>query len=290
MTVLLQQRRPLGSTRAHLDHLCLESRSPRNLADFYAVNLGYAITAIDDYTFSGVAAGRRLLFTRGEDRKLAYAVFAMESAVELERLRLGLDASGIRTEPFSNPFAKAGAFGVRSPDGDLFVFGETSPVEPISTPGSVVPPARLQHIVMASTNAARVASFFSDVLGFTLSDTVVDDVGGVRTAFLRSSDEHHSFAVFQAPENRLDHHCYETSDWSSIRDWADQFARERVIVQWGPGRHGPGNNLFLFVHDVDGNWVEISAELEVVDHDRSAGIWPHEERTANYWGKGLLRS
>ena len=61
-------------------------------------------------------------------------------------------------------------------------------------------------------------------------------------------------------------------------------------MKWGPGRHGPGNNLFLFVHDPDGNWVELSAELEVVAPDRPTGTWPHEERTLNSWGSAPLRS
>jgi catechol 2,3-dioxygenase-like lactoylglutathione lyase family enzyme len=127
-------------------------------------------------------------------------------------------------------------------------------------------------------------------LGFTLSDIVVDGGGGIRTVFLRSSQEHHSFAVFQASENRFDHHCYEVGDWNDIRDWADHMAAARIPLKWGPGRHGPGNNLFMFVHDIDGNWIELSAELEIVAHDRPAGTWPHEERTLNSWGQGMLRS
>ena len=30
----------------------------------------------------------------------------------------------------------------------------------------------------------------------------------------------------------------------------------------GTGRHGPGNNLFLFFDDLDGNHIELSAEME----------------------------
>jgi catechol 2,3-dioxygenase len=60
-------------------------------------------------------------------------------------------------------------------------------------------------------------------------------------------------------------------------------------LMWGPGRHGPGNNLFIFIEDPDGNWIEVSAELEVV-HDRPAVDWPHERRTLNLWGPAILRS
>jgi hypothetical protein len=52
----------------------------------------------------------------------------------------------------------------------------------------------------------------------------------------------------------------------------------------------PGNDLFIFINDCDGDWVEISAEIERVEPDREAGIWPHEERTLNSWGRAPLRS
>ena len=75
-----------------------------------------------------------------------------------------------------------------------------------------------------------------------------------------------------------------------IRDWADHFARHGIKLAWGPGRHGPGNNLFVMIHDPDGNLIEISAELEVITGDRPAGIWPHEESTFNRWGSAALRT
>ena len=176
------------------------------------------------------------------------------------------------------------------PDGNCLRFGVARGVPDSHFLDVSDRPARLQHVVFASINVERLLSFFIDVIGFTLSDRVEASDGSLRTAFVRCSHEHHSLAVFAANENRLDHHCYEASDWLLIRDWADHFAKRRIPLKWGPGRHGPGDNLFLFVHDPDGNWLEISADLEHVADDRPVGIWPHEEYTLNTWGIGLLRS
>src|SRR5262249_20939028 len=158
-----------------------------------------------------------------------------------------------------------GAIAVRDPDRNRLVFGLRRAAEPMA---AQAPPARLQHVVLASPDAARLADFYATVAGFVVSDRVLDSAGGLRAAFLRSDHEHHSLAMFQAPESRLDHHCYEAGEWGFIRDWADRFAERDVPLAWGPGRHGPGNNLFLFIHDPDGNWVEVSAELETVPADR----------------------
>ena len=117
-----------------------------------------------------------------------------------------------------------------------------------------------------------MVEFYTSIVGLRESDRVNDDEEQMRTSFMRTDSEHHSFAVFQTTECRFDHHCYEVTDWNAIRDWGDRFAELRTPIKWGPGRHGPGNNLFLFIHDPDGNWVEFSAELMVVpDTNPSVG-------------------
>lgn len=281
-------RRPV--LRAALHHLALGSPAPQTLAAFYERSMGLILERMDD-GWLGRAQDRRLLFQPGTPKSLNFAAFAVADGAELDLLRSRLLAQGDRIEQSPTTLFRDDAICVRDPDGNRFVFG--LPVaEEYRAPyqGLSALPARLQHVVLASRQAARLASFFQVSLGFALSDDVVDSAGQTRTSFFRCSDEHHSLAVFQAPEDRLDHHCYESGDWGLIRDWGDHLASQRIPLVWGPGRHGPGNNLFAFHHDADGNWVELSAELERVGPDRSPGVWPHEERTLNLWGQGLLRS
>jgi catechol 2,3-dioxygenase-like lactoylglutathione lyase family enzyme len=273
--------------QASLDHLCLGSPAPEELARFYARALGLSLTSTDGGWW-GEGPQRRLHFVVGAKKSLGYAAYRVASAESLDALRQRLFEAGATILPSPSPRFPRGLC-VRDPDGNHLVFDFAPETEAVSGPGQVRS-AHLQHFVVASRNAPQISSFFQHVLGFQLSDNVVDEHGAVRTSFLRCSEEHHSFAVFQAPENRLDHHCYEANDWNAIRDWGDSMAGERIPIVWGPGRHGPGNNLFLFIHDSDGNWVEISAELEHVATDRPAGVWPHEERTLNTWGRGFLRS
>ena len=45
----------------------------------------------------------------------------------------------------------------------------------------------------------------------------------------------------------------------------------------------------IFIEDIDGNWIEVSAELETV-HGRPVKNWPQTERTLNLWGKAIMRS
>ena len=279
--------RPADTLLARLDHLEIGCADPAVTADFYARAMGYTLTQHAQGILAQ-APDRRLVFVPGSPKTLVSAGFALPDLEELASLRERLEQAGWASSDGPTLLFRD-AVTVHDPDGNRLVFG--LPHETVPSAGADrTPPARLQHVVVASRAPAQIVRFFIDVLGFTLSDDVLDDEGGVRTSFLRCSEEHHSFAVFLAPENRLDHHCYETADWNAIRDWGDHMAAEHVRIQWGPGRHGPGNNLFIFVHDPDDNWVEISAELEVVGHDRPSGQWPHEQRTLNSWGQGMLRS
>lgn len=272
---------------ASLHYIAIGSPDPAALAAWHASVMGLTLTE----TPSGILGrgpGRNLFFKNGKPNTLACAGYAVESEERLDRLVSSLQKQSWPVERLTdNPLFRPGAISIRDPDENEIHFGLAADNDKPGRTGLV---ARLQHVVVASRQAQRLSEFYQNVLCFTLSDNVVTDTGEIKTAFLRCGPEHHSFAVFQASSDRFDHHCYEAGDWSLIRDWGDHFSGLNVKVEWGPGRHGPGNNLFMFVHDRDGNWLEISAELEIVTDVRPVGSWPESERTLNLWGKGHLRT
>ncbi len=195
--------------------------------------------------------------------------------------------AGAAIEPSPTPLFAEGAFAVVDPDGNRIALGTS--IGGREAPAGRVLPARLQHLVFGSEQVQRVADFYQQALGFTVSDRVFDTGGRLTNCFFRADrGDHHVLAIFPAGEKKLDHHCYESIDWGSIRDWSDRLAGRGIPIAWGPGRHGPGANLFIMVRDPDGNWIEISAELEQVEADRPAGIWENGPQVANRWGQPRL--
>lgn len=271
---------------ARLNHLRIASPDPQHMAEFARVSLQMEVEQCGEQWLCR-APGRVLAYERGPAKTLLEAGYALHSEADLDVLKRRLAGASVAMEQAVNPLLGGAAISFRDPDGNRFSFGMAA-ANPASGPSTLA--ARLQHVVLASTDATRVAAFFSEIVGMEVSDRVLDDAGELRTAFLRTDEEHHSFAVFQASKPGLDHCSFETPDWNSIRDWADHFSAQRIPIQWGPGRHGPGNNLFIFVHDPDDNWLEFSADLEVIRPGRSARVWPQEERSLNLWGKAYLRS
>ncbi len=274
---------PLWPARLH--HLHLTTEQPAGLLDFYRAVLGNETRELSDGTWLVAGAERRLLVGPGPANRLGYAGFALDEAARLEALRDYLSAKGLDLRPSPSPLFSDGAFALSDPDGNTLAFG--TPAEAAS--GGDEPPGRLQHVVVASDNVEAVSDFYQKVLGFVLSDTVLDDEG-VTASFLRSDEEHHSFAVFRAPGKRLDHFAFETTCWNDIHDWADRLGSMRIALGWGPGRHGPGNNLFFMINDPDGNALEFSAEIEHMPRQRPAREWPHEAHTLNLWGEAWMRS
>lgn len=286
---------PIAPLRGRLWYLQLGSADPERLARFYSQVFGMTARQIGSGWMCR-GTNRCLVFSNGVSNTLLSAGYAAADAAVLHGLAARVATSNAEITEIDADLFEPGAVAFRDPDGNRIVYGiasrDTSPhaAQPSAIAQAGPPQARLQHVVVGSTDIARMVKFYTSVVGLRASDEVHDTEGAMRTCFMRSDDEHHSFAVFKTPRNRLDHHCYELPDWNSIRDWGDHLAALRIPVVWGPGRHGPGNNLFMFFHDPDGNWLELSAELEVVPADRPMGVWPHEERTLNSWGRGHLRS
>ena len=270
---------------AYLHHVNLRSPEPERLARFYSKTMDMPeCRKVDGLWFAG-ASGRRVLFSEGEARTLGHAGFACRDAEGLGAIRQQAQAAGLATHPFETSLFAQGAFSVQDPDGNEIAFG-------LAAAGDL-PAARLrgplQHLTLATRDVYAIENFYCDKLGFAVSDHVVNDSGKVMTSFMRSNHEHHTLACFLQDRSGIDHHSYETGEWIGIRDWSDHFADRHIQLMWGPGRHGPGNNLFIFIVDPDGGWIEVSAELEVM-HDRPVKSWRHEERTLNLWGKAILRA
>ena len=262
----------------------LESDDPSNLANFYCEALHMTQT-IQGSLIVGEGPGRKLLIGSGSSRKLGFGAYGFDSDASLTQLRRSLESAGTILDASPSPLFSDHAFSLMDPDDNRLVFGRFRAL----SNGSEMP-ARLQHLVVATDEMSPMLDFYTGQLGFSITDRVEDEVGDLRACFLNSDGEHHSFALFKANEKRLDHHAYEAGEWELIRDWADHLADLDVKIVWGPGRHGPGNHLFFMINDPDGNWVEISAELEQLTLERQVRIWPHGEKALNLWGPGYLRS
>lgn len=277
---------------ARLDHIQLLSPAPEQLAYFYQDVLGMGAEQIASDVWLCQGPQRRLLIGRKRSRILGFGAFRCTDSDDLATLRARLLAHGVSLASSPSPLFADEAFSFSDPDGNCIVFGVAGHPKPDDDSVKGTPlPARLQHLTVSSRNAEALVHFYRDIVGLVVSDTMLDETK-VSACWLRTPDdnEHHSFAIFRAEQDELDHYSYELDDWNGIRDWADHFAKKGLKLFWGPGCHGPGNNLFIFVLDPDGTKIELSAELEAMGKGRPVGTWRHEPDTLNQWGPSFMRS
>jgi catechol 2,3-dioxygenase-like lactoylglutathione lyase family enzyme len=270
---------------AYLHHLCFESPNPEKLSDFYGKIMQMKPQSIGANAWLCSGKNRQILIKEGMKNRLEFAAFSCRDEGGLNLLKERVKEEGIEVINLQPDLFQNDAISIVDQDGHNISFGLSKP----NMNAESVLNGPLQHLTFSTLNVEKFVDFYVGKLGFCISDRVLHSNGNLATCFVRSNHEHHTLACFKSDRIGVDHHSYEAGEWNAIRDWCDHFASMNIELMWGPGRHGPGNNLFVFVEDPDGNWIEISAELEVI-HDRPSKDWPQEERTLNLWGKAILRS
>jgi catechol-2,3-dioxygenase len=151
-------------------------------------------------------------------------------------------------------------FAVKSPEGHLLTIS-SDVAQSADRQAEVSAPTRLSHIVLNSYRYNEELSFFRDVLGFSLSDTVpIMD-------FLRCSRDHHSVALARANGASLNHVAYDMNDIDSLMRGSGRMKSKGFEIEWGVGRHGPGDNVFSYFVEPNGFVVEYTTGMLQVDND-----------------------
>mgnify|MGYP001226243304 CR=1 FL=1 len=272
------------NSNAYLHHIAFYSTRPLQLAKFYENTLSIKKKRIPGgWLLSG--SRRRVLIFSDKKNSLAFAGFACQDSNSFKTLKRNFMKKGVETAQDNNSLFGNNNFFILDCDGNKIYFGLNKNRKDQSS--NLYAP--IQHITFTSKNLDNFIEFYVNKLGFRMSDKVVNNEGKVTTCFMRSNQEHHTVACFLSNKSGLDHYSFEAGTWEWIKNWCDHFSKQNIPLIWGPGRHGPGNNLFAFIEDPDGNKIEISAELEIV-HDRQVKKWPHEPKTLNLWGSAIMRS
>jgi catechol 2,3-dioxygenase len=134
-------------------------------------------------------------------------------------------------------------------------------------------PSRITHVVFNSADVALAQRFFEEALGFRLSD---------RTkvmAFMRCNSDHHSIALADSDADTLNHIAFVMPDLDAVMRGAGRMVDAGWPIEWGVGRHGPGNNVFSYFVGPDDFVIEYTADVQQVDDSYRTGgpsdwTWP----------------
>ncbi len=138
---------------------------------------------------------------------------------------------------------------------------------------------KLGHVVLRVSDIERSTRFWTDIMGFQISDR--NELGMV---FLRYGSDHHTIALAPAKENPglpakaqvgFDHCAFEVptvADLFKIRE----FLRSKGITISFEGRKGPGCNPGVEFLDPDGYLIEVYACMDQIG-------WEGKSRPPDQW-------
>lgn len=142
-------------------------------------------------------------------------------------------------------------------------------------------PQKISHIVLHSPDHQEMVRFFTDVLGFKISDWLGDFM-----CFLRCNQWHHRIAILPGPPC-LNHVAYDMLGVDDMMRGIHRLKLKGTDLRWGPGRHTAGNNTFSYFTTPGGFAVEYTAELEEVDDATwQATVHAPAPLTMDQWGIG----
>ena len=142
-------------------------------------------------------------------------------------------------------------------------------------------PVKFEHVSVKVTHPARLERFLRDGLGFRFSDRM-----GPIASWWHCDADHHGLAVTFGPRSELHHYAWTMPDLNAIKGRGPpKLHRDQRLVVWGPSRHGPGNNMFMYFHDNDGSMIELCADIAHTDLDDVPRTWPIGPKTLNLWGE-----
>ncbi|MFN8167331.1 MAG: catechol 2,3-dioxygenase [Candidatus Nanopelagicales bacterium] len=111
-----------------------------------------------------------------------------------------------------------------------------------------IAPPRMDHILVTAEEVGEATSFYMDVLGFRLTEQLLDGDGHQVATWMERSHSPHDLALVSGPNGGLHHFAYWLDDWDHVRRSADILAYNGIQIDVGPTRHGitRGNTIYFF--------------------------------------------
>lgn len=254
-------------------------RDLQQSADFYIKVWALDEVAVDgDGVHLRATGGEHHVLTIRERPKptLLSVNFAAPDRTTVDQLCAKAKSYGVKVlgDPVPLSGAAGGGYGFRfeTPDGLPMSISSDGMQHPDVTLDRSRP-TKISHVVLNSADADEQMPFFIDVLGFRRSDSTH------MMEFLRCCSDHHSIAIVRGSGPSLNHVAYEVPNIDGLMRGTGRVKGNGFDIEWGVGRHGPGNNVFSYFIEPNGFVAEYTTELDQVDEAT------HVPQDAQYWDK-----
>jgi 2,3-dihydroxy-p-cumate/2,3-dihydroxybenzoate 3,4-dioxygenase len=248
----------------------------------------------DSWGLLGAGVRGKTAFMRGTGDH-AYIISATEAATpgiasvtfsgdkdEVAAVAARARAANVAHQPmreFDEPGRSTG-FLLQGMEGQIYRFiTENEPVAKL--PDDRLRPIQLTHAVFNSTDREACVDLAEKIFGFKISDRT----GAM--SFVRCNRQHHALAYVKSDASSLNHLAFEMKDLEAVMLGIGRMRDMKVPLVWGPGRHGPGNNVFGYFVPPFGGVIEYTSEINLVGDDYPVGTpadWTWPPGRVDQWG------
>lgn len=148
-------------------------------------------------------------------------------------------------------------------------------------------PQRLDHFQILTPHVQKACDFYAS-LGFRLSEYIaVDGTDNLVFIFLQRKGNPHDVVFAGGAGPRLHHTAFTVPDVSHVIHACDVAGRMGFgsNVEHGPGRHGPGHAMFVYIRDPDGHRIELfTTHYQTMDKENEPVRWDVSYMKNRPWG------
>jgi catechol 2,3-dioxygenase-like lactoylglutathione lyase family enzyme len=236
-----------------IGHVALHVRDIDRSIAFFAAVLGLRVTLREgDRAYLTCNERHHELILIASDER-GYDHVALEVA-DLERAEATLRAAGARVLGREDEPGVAGALRAVVPGGHVVKL--FAGMHHVPGPASADGALKFEHVSLNLRDLAAMEGLLIEGLGFRFSDRVRPLL-----SWLHCNEDHHGVALSRYPVSGLHHYAWAFRDLETLGRVADRAAAAGARLVYGPGRHGPGNNHFIYFKDPDGFLIECCSEL-----------------------------
>ena len=244
----------------------------------------------DARLFRGTGAYHHVLgLCLGAPPAVIRIVFDLLDRQAIALLHRTISAAGIKPTAPAELTAPGGGygFGCKDPDGrNLFFVCDCA--DHADSEDRADRPRKIGHVNLNARDFESSFAFFTDVLGFRLVDE------NAPLWFLHCANRDHcSIVLAKTGLPTLNHVAFEMPDCDSVMRGIGRMKDVGYPVEWGPWRHGPGDNVFAYFCGPDEVPLEYAAEVLQSDETyqpRSSAHWKYTPGRSDQWGITQPRS
>jgi catechol 2,3-dioxygenase len=151
---------------------------------------------------------------------------------------------------------------------------------------------KIGHVVLNCADLERSVRFYTEILGFKVSDVYTPDIAPGGMVFMRCSPDHHGVALVgsmpgTSPNIELNHMAFEVGTLDEVFRAREHLKKHNIALDF-EGRRRAGVQIAVEFRDPDGHRLEIFWGLDLVGSDGyvrppEEWKWAHslEEAVAN---------